>query len=47
MADSIDSELNDVEVFKLYGHAKNVTCHMCYMSHVTHVTCHKYQVEKM
>ena len=28
------------------GHAKNVTCHMCYMSSVTHVTCHKYKVEE-
>ena len=28
------------------GHAKNFTYHMCYMSHVTHLTCHKYQVEK-
>ncbi len=24
------------------GHAKNVTCHMCYMLHVTNVTCYKY-----
>ena len=29
------------------GHDKNVACHMCYMSHVTHVTCHKYQLTKI
>ena len=26
---------------------KNVTCHICYMSHITYVTCHKYKVEKI
>ena len=24
--------------------AKNVTCHMYYMSHVTNVRCHKYNI---
>ncbi len=26
------------------GHINIVTCHMCYMSHIRNVTCHKYKV---
>ena len=26
------------------GHDENVAYHMCYMSYVTHVTCHKFHV---